>query len=150
MSTTTNLALITPDNQKNIMQILQIVENVLKELIAEAKKEVPTNLSLSQSFRINRSPSFDISPSNQYLRAFFTLRENQRMLSISFDCDTDLKRISDQPKIIFSLGFDDQAQEILRAIAVQLIEEYPDQEVFLEPNDSKPVWYQLNPKYQDK
>jgi hypothetical protein len=63
--------------------------------------------------RLGKFPSTKVHPSSKAARTHFGFKDEDRMISINFDCDCDYSDTYEGSKIIFSLGCSGCAQEVI-------------------------------------
>ncbi len=95
------------------------LDRLLTSVINEHRKDVFD--------KVNQLPIFKIT-SNHYVRCYFTLKGEQRILSIFFACDNDYAEYYPGSKIVLSFGDWGMAEELMvkmtRAVADGLAANY--------------------------
>lgn len=110
---------------KDVFEILTTIEDTLKELIRKYSDG-------GHIFRDTSSfPVIECSPRMGYFTLCFKVNNEDRMLSVHFDCDSDYSEYGDS-KIIWSVNWWGMAEEIILSIC-EVMKQYG--KVFYEAND---------------
>jgi hypothetical protein len=111
---------------KDVFEVLNIIENTLIELVRKYTKEFPIFRD-----KTSKLPVIECSPAFGHFRIFFKINDEDRMLVVHFDCDGDYKEYGDS-KIIWSVNYWGLAEEIVLGIC-EAMKQYG--KVFYEAND---------------
>ena len=111
---------------KDIFSVLSTIEDTLIELIKKYSNGDVIFRDKTSSF-----PRIECSSKLRYFNIFFKVNDENRMLSVHFDCDCDYKEYG-KAKIIWSVNYWGMAEEIVLSIC-NAMKEYG--RVFYEASD---------------
>lgn len=111
--------------KKDVFAVLSTMEDTLRELVKKYAKD--------HLFRDKTSgvPNIECSPISRSFQIHFKVNNENRMLSVHFDCDCDYKEYGGS-KIIWSVNYWGMAEEIILTVC-KAMKQYG--RVFYEAND---------------